>query len=115
ENVLVEVRQFPGAIGARAAPAKSSDLHTCQYQRAVRGRPGHLAAGAFAESKSYRKHVLAGCGELGESGQGIAVVFCAMARTWEGDTDACSCCSRSAAQRIEPPAGAGGFRDRPGR
>jgi hypothetical protein len=78
--VLVEVRQFPGAIGARTAPAKSCDLHACQYQRAVRGGPGRLAAGAFAESKSYRKHVLAACGELGESGQGIAVVFCA----WRG-------------------------------
>jgi len=27
---------------------------------------------------------------LGESSQGIAVVSCALARTWEGDVDACS-------------------------
>jgi hypothetical protein len=30
--VFVEVRQLPAAIGARAAPAKPCDLHTCQYQ-----------------------------------------------------------------------------------
>jgi hypothetical protein len=88
EDVLVEVRQFPGAIGARAAPAKPCDLHTRQYQQ----QPGGAAStrirtrgvGASAESKSYREHVLAACGELGESGQAIAVVFCALARTWGG-------------------------------
>jgi hypothetical protein len=32
ENVLVEIRQFRRAIGARAAPAKPCDLHICQYQ-----------------------------------------------------------------------------------
>lgn len=31
EDVFVEVRQFPGPIGARAAPAKPCDLHTCQF------------------------------------------------------------------------------------
>jgi len=28
ENMFVEVRQFPGAIRSRAAPAKACDLHT---------------------------------------------------------------------------------------
>ena len=32
ENVLVEVRQLPGAIGPRAVPAKPCNLHACQYQ-----------------------------------------------------------------------------------
>jgi hypothetical protein len=31
ENVFVEVRQFPGAVSPRAAPAKTCDLHVCQY------------------------------------------------------------------------------------
>jgi len=40
ENVLVEVRQLPAAIGTRAAPAKPCDLHTCQYQH----QPGGTAS-----------------------------------------------------------------------
>ena len=32
ENVLVEVRQLPGALGARAAPTKPCNRYTCQYQ-----------------------------------------------------------------------------------
>src|ERR1700722_11973348 len=31
EDVLVEMRQFPGAICSRAAPSKTRDLHACQY------------------------------------------------------------------------------------
>jgi hypothetical protein len=40
ENVFVEVRQLPGAIGARAAPAKPCNLHTCQYQHYPGGAAG---------------------------------------------------------------------------
>lgn len=40
ENVFVKVRQFPGGIGARAAPAKPCDLQTCQYQH----QPGGTAS-----------------------------------------------------------------------
>src|SRR5277367_1485212 len=31
ENMLVEMRQFPGAACSRAAPSKTRDLHACQY------------------------------------------------------------------------------------
>ena len=31
EDVLVEMRQFPGVTCSRAAPAKTRDLHACQY------------------------------------------------------------------------------------
>lgn len=45
ENVLVEVRQLPGALGARAAPAKPCDLHTRQY---------HHQPGGTASIRYYR-------------------------------------------------------------
>ena len=31
EDVLVEMRQFPGVTCSRAAPSKTRDLHACQY------------------------------------------------------------------------------------
>ena len=33
KNMFVEVRQFPGAVGSRATPAKTCDLHVCKYHR----------------------------------------------------------------------------------
>lgn len=33
KNMFVEVRQFPGAVGSRATPAKTCDLHVCKYYR----------------------------------------------------------------------------------
>jgi hypothetical protein len=44
--VFVEVRQFPAAIAARAAPAKPCHLHIRQYRHRQPGQPADSSAHA---------------------------------------------------------------------